>query len=423
MTERRSGIFAWCLYDWACSAFNTVIGTFIFSVYFTRAVAETEVVGTAQWSRAMAVSGIAVAVLSPVLGAIADRTGRRKPWLGLFTALTVAGAVALYAIAPDTRYVLPALIIVALATTTFELANVFYNAMLPSLAPKDKVGRISGWGWGLGYIGGLACLVAALYGLIQADPPPFGLDPDTQEPVRATALLVAVWYALFALPLFLMTPDQPRTGVAFGTAVREGLRTLSRTAREVRRYADIVRFLIASALYRDGLATLFAFGGIYAAGTFGMSFEQILVFAIALNVTAGLGSIGFAFVDDRIGSRRTIVLSLLGLIAFGIPLLLAEGQIWFWVLALGLGVFVGPAQAAGRSLMARLAPPTMETEMFGLYALSGKAVSFLGPLALGFATTAFDSQRAGMATIILFFVAGLLLILTVREPARRPDPV
>src|SRR5689334_2793811 len=180
--ERRGAILAWCFYDWSMSAYNTVIGTFIFSVYFTRAVAESEVIGTAQWGRAISVSGLAIAVLSPVLGAIADRAGRRKPWLALFTGLTVIGTGLLWYVEPDPSAVLLALVLVALTNVTFELANVFYNAMLPTLAPPGWTGRVSGWGWGLGYIGGLGCLVLALFGLVQAQEPLFGwLGTGQQE--------------------------------------------------------------------------------------------------------------------------------------------------------------------------------------------------------------------------------------------------
>ncbi|WP_035693480.1 MFS transporter [Azospirillum halopraeferens] len=417
----RSAIAAWCLYDWAMSAFNTVISTFVFSVYFMRAVAADEVAGTAQWSRAMAAAGITIAVLSPVLGAIADRAGRRKPWLGVLTLMCIACTVALWWVRPDPSYALMALVLVAVATIAFELANVFYNAMLPAIAPPAMIGRVSGWGWGVGYFGGLACLVVSLFGLVQAEAPLFGLIPaDDQANVRATALLVAVWYGLFALPLFLRVPDTPASGLGLGASVREGLATLRRTVAEVRRYGQILRFLIASAFYRDGINTITAFGGLYAAGTFGMSFQEIVIFAIALNVVAGAGAIGFAWIDDWIGSKRTILISVAGLMVTGVPLLLVTETASFWVLALGLGFFFGPAQAAGRSLMARLSPPTMQAEMFGLYNLSGRVVGIFGPLALGLATEAFASQRAGMASILVFFALGFILMLTVREPTVKP---
>ena len=419
MSIDRRAVAAWCLYDWANSAYNTVITTFIFAVYFTRGVAQDEVMGTAAWSRMMALAGFTVAILSPVLGAIADHTGRRKPWLALFTALTVAFTASLWWVTPQPSSMMLALVAVGLATIAFELANVSYNATLPSVAPQAMLGRVSGWGWGTGYFGGLACLIVALFGFVKSEAPLFGLfSTADQENVRATALLVAAWFGVFSIPLFLWVPDEPATGRTLGQAVREGLATLGRTVREVRKYREIVRFLIASALYRDAINTITAFGGIYAAGTFSMSFEEIVLFAIALNVVAGLGAVGFAWIDDWFGARRTILISVAGLMASGVPLLLASDKQWFWVLALGLGLFFGPAQAAGRSMMARLSPPHMQGEMFGLYGLSGRVVGFFGPLALGWATEAFASQRAGMASIMVFFALGFVVMLGVREPRR-----
>jgi UMF1 family MFS transporter len=289
--------------------------------------------------------------------------------------------------------------------------------MLPAISPLGMIGRISGWGWGIGYAGGLACLVVVLVGFIQPAVPWFGIGRDAAANVRATSVVAALWFAVFAVPLFLLTPDQPGTGISWVRAARNGLAALKATAREVVRHRDLLRFLIASALYLDGLVTLFAFGGIYAAGTFHMSTEEIIQFAIALNVTAGLGAALFGGIDDRLGPKRTIVIALVGLIALGLPLVLVAGKAWFWGLALGLGALVGPAQAAGRSWVARLAPPGMTAQIFGFYTLTGRATAFLGPLVLGIATQVFDSQRAGMATILVFWAVGLVLILGVRDRA------
>ena len=413
----RRAILSWFSYDWGVTAGHAVIDTFIFSVYVSRSVAATPAEGTAAWGNALAVSGLIIAVLSPLLGAIADRTGRRKPWIAGFTRLAIAALLALYGVTPEPGSLPLALAGLVVMVAARELAMVFYNAMLPTLAPPDHLGRLSGWGWAAGYLGGLACLVVALYGLVKADPPLFGLiGTAAQENVRAVAPLSALWLAAFALPLFFWTPDQPATGIGWRQAVREGLAALKQTVLEARKYRDIGWFLLASAFYRDGLATLTGFGGLYAAGSFGMSFSEILVFAMMLNVTAALGAAGFAWIDDRIGGKPTILITLVGLIGFSGGILLVHDKSWFWGLSLGLGTFIGPSQAAGRSLLARLAPEGMVTEMFGLYGLSGKAAAFLGPLALGWATAAFDSQRAGMATILIFFLAGLLLMLKVREP-------
>ncbi len=414
---RASAIAAWCLYDWANTAFGSVIVTFIFAVYFTQQVAVDAVTGTAQWNYATGAAGIVVALLSPMLGAIADHSGARKPWIGLFTGLTVFASLTLWFAAPTPEWVPLAMLAVAVGVIGLELATVFYNAMLHDLAPPGYTGRISGWGWGLGYLGGLGCLVTALFVLVRPEQPLWGwLDTAESEHLRATGPLVALWFTVFALPMFLMTPDRPPSGLRLGAAVTKGLRTLKETLVEVRRYTNIVRFFIASAFYRDGLATLFNVGGIYAGTTFDMDFDEIVLFAIALNVTAALGSVLFAWVDDWIGAKPTIVISLIGLIGLGVPTLLITEKSTFWLLAMGLGLFMGPAQAAGRSLLARLAPPHMMTEMFGLYSLSGKAVSFIGPWAFAVATQAFESQRAGMATILVLFAIGLTVMITVRDP-------
>lgn len=421
--ERRTGtgaIVGWCLYDWANSAFPTVISTFVFAAYFTKGVAASETEGTYLWGNAVAVAAVAIALLSPALGAIADRAGHRRRWLAAFTLACILATASLWWVRPDPADVPLALVLVVLATVAFEFAGVFYNAMLPAVAPPGRMGRVSGIGWGVGYAGGLACLVVALFGLIRADPPPFGLDAAAAEPVRATVLLVALWFAVFALPIFVLVRDPAGAGEPLRQAVGHGLRGLWATLRGLDPRSPVSRFLLAHMLYADGLTTLFTFGGIYAAGTFGMDFSEIIVFGIALNLTAGAGAVGFGFVDDRVGPKRAILAALVGLLVFGTLALVAPDRTWFWVAGMALGTFMGPAQAASRTLMARLAPAEQRAEMFGLYALSGKATSFAGPLALGWATLAFDSQRAGMATILIFLVAGFLLLLTVREPAHRP---
>lgn len=411
-------LVAWAFYDWANSAVATVVTSFVFSTYFTRAVAETPELGTAQWSHAQSASALAIAILSPIFGAVADRGGRRKPWLFAFTLLSIGSTALMWYVRPSPDYVVLALILVALGTLGFEFGTVFYNAMLPDLAPRERIGRWSGWGWGLGYVGGLLALVLCLVGFVQTGQPWFGVGKAEQANIRATTVVVAAWFAVFALPLFLFTPDRPSNGVPMARAVREGMAMLGRTLAQLRQRPNILAFLLAQMFYADGLATLFAFGGIYAAGTFGMSFAEVIQFGIVLNITAGLGAAAFAPLDDRLGAKRTIVLSLAGLILCGALVLLAGSKTMFWVGGSVLGIFVGPCQAASRSMMARLAPAGERAEMFGLLALSGKATAFLGPAILGWATLAFASQRAGMATILAFWFLGLALLARVKDPAR-----
>lgn len=407
---------AWAFYDWANSAFPTVITTFVFAAYFTKGVAPDPVAGTAQWGWAVSLSALAVAVLGPVMGAIADHTGRRKPWLVFFTYACVLATALLWFVEPDPSWVLFALVTMGLANFCFEMGVVFYNAMLPDLVTKAHLGRLSGWAWGLGYIGGLACLALALVGFVQTDTPWFGLSTAGAEHLRATTVLVAVWMGVFALPLFWFTPDRPARAVPMRQALGEGLSTLRETLSHLRRYKTIARYLIARMIYTDGLNTLFAFGGIYAGVTFGMDFAEIIIFGIAINVASGVGAIAFGWVDDWIGPKKTILFALAGLSVLGLALVFAQSKTQFWLFAMPLGLFVGPAQAASRSFMAHLAPKDMVTEMFGLYALSGKATAFIGPLVLGWVTVAADSQRAGMATILVFFALGAVLLWPLSDP-------
>jgi UMF1 family MFS transporter len=328
----------------------------------------------------------------------------------------------LWLVKPAPDYAWLALLLVGLGTLGSEFAFIFYNAMLPGLAGPKHVGKWSGWGWSIGYVGGVACLIIALFIFIQKGSHWFGLDPASAEPVRATFPLVSIWYLLFALPLFLATPDTRGTGKSLFRATRDGMRQLRDSIRHVRRYSHIVRFLIARVFYIDGLATLFAFGGVYAAGTFNMNEQEILLFGIALNITAGLGAAAFAWIDDWIGSKQAILLALIGLIVLGTFVLVVETPALFWIFGLLLGIFVGPAQAASRSFLARVAPEPLRNEMFGLFALSGKVTSFLGPLLVGWGTYLSGSQRVGMSTIIIFFIIGFLLMLTVPATKNEDEP-
>lgn len=413
----RRGLIAWALYDWANSAFPTVVITFVFATYFSVGVVGDEERGQSLWGLAMSVSGIAVAILAPIVGAVADHAGRRKPWLLLFTLLCLVAGAGLWFVEADPAYILLGMVLAGLANLAFEFGTVFYNAMLPDLAPPRLYGRLSGWAWGLGYAGGLGCLAVA-YVFIKADPPPFGLDKALAEPVRAIGPLVALWYLAFAWPLFLWTPDRPAVRIGAGRALRQGLAQLGRTLRGLRHNGTVLRFLLARLFYTDGLNTLFAFGGIYAAGSFGMSLDEILLFGILLNVTAGLGAVVFGWVDDRIGAKPTILISLVALLVLSSAILLVEGKLWFYVLGSAIGIFIGPAQSASRSLMAHLAPPEQRTEMFGLFALTGKVTAFLGPALVAVLTAASGSQRIGMAAILLLFLVGLVILWPLKAPPR-----
>ena len=411
----RKGLVSWALYDWANSAFPTVIITFIFGTYFTKGIAIDEITGTSQWGYALSASAIFVAILLPIFGAIADQSCSRKPWLLLFTLISVFATSLLWFAKPDPTFLLWALILTGVANFSFEAGMVFYNSMLPDIAPTNRLGRVSGWSWGFGYAGGLCCLLVALLGFVQTDTPWFGVGKEDSANIRATTILVAIWFLIFSMPLFFLTPDKRSTGIKLKAAVFGGIKSLTNTMKQLREYKNIIRYLLARMIYTDGLNTLFAFGGIYAAGSFGFTFTELIQFGIAINLTSGIGAITFAWIDDWLGSKKTILISLLALMVLSVLILIIETKPLFWFFGLTLGIFVGPAQAASRSLMAHIAPPALRTEMFGLYAFSGKVTAFLGPATLAVVTDMFNSQRAGMATIVIFLGLGAAILLFVND--------
>ncbi len=407
-------IFAWCLFDWANSPYTTLVVTFVYSTYFAKAFAPDVITGTAWWSRAVAIAGLSVALIAPALGALADRGGLRLRFLAAATATCALASAALAFVAPGgTSAALVALGLFVIADVGFELGMQFYNALLPTVAPAAQIGRVSGYGWALGYAGGLVALLLALIGFVQTDAPWFGVARVGGANIRATCLLVATWLVVFALPLFLTLREERRPGARLDVVA--AFRELGATFRGVRRYRDAALFLLARLLFNDGLVTVFAFGGIYAAGTFGMTLSEVIKFGIGINVAAGAGAFLFGFVDDRIGGRRTVLVSCVALAAATALAAWAPTRTWFWIAGMSIGVFAGPNQAASRSLMARFAPPGRENEFFGFFAFSGRLTSFAGPALLGIATQTFGSQRAGVATILLFLLVGGGLLLLVDE--------
>ncbi len=411
----RRAIAAWVLYDWAYGAFSVVVTTFVFAAYFTQKVAPDPATGASLWAGTQAAAGLAIALLSVPLGAVADRAGRRRLMLGGASAIMAACTLGLWFVQPRTSDITLALVLVGVGTTAFEVATVFYNAMLPGLVSPQRLGRLSMLAWGAGYAGGLSCLGLCLVVLVFPTPPHFGLDPARAEQVRATALLAGVWLLLFGWPVAVFVPEAGRRA-PWRRAMREGAAELRDVLRAAWAHRPLRRFLVARLLYMDGLTTLFAFGGIYAAGQFGLTPSQVLIFGIGLNVTAGIGALTFAFLEDRIGARTTILVALACLSGLSFVLLLIHDRTLFWVLGHALGLFVGPAQAASRSLMARMAPAGARAAYFGLFALSGRVTGFIGPLALSLATALFASQRAGMAVIVVLLAVGGVLLAFVASP-------
>lgn len=412
----KRSIIAWCLYDWACASFSIIVTTFIFATYFTTKVAVNEIQGTYQWANATALAGIIIAFASPLFGAIADYGGYHKLWLFVFTCIAIISSALLWFAYPSPSSVYWTLTCFVLGTIGLEIAIVFYNAFLPTLVSTDYMGRVSGWGWGSGYFGGIVALSLALIFFVKKNS--LGLDTQTAQQIRICGPYVALWYGLFSLPLFLFVPSLRTQVRPLPDAIRLGLKELITTIKKLPQERNILIYLISHMIYTDGLNTLFIFGGIYAAGTFGLSFEEVLLFGITMNITAGIGAVVLSWMDDFFGSKETVILSLFCLVAIGFPLLFLHNKFYFWAVALALSLFVGPVQSASRTLMVRiLLNKEMSTEMFGLYALSGRITAFIGPWLLGLGTYYFNSQRVGMGTVLVFFAIGALLLLPVKVKA------
>lgn len=413
----KRAIVSWALYDFANSPFTTLVITFVYSTYFTQAIASDPIAGTAQWSRAVTATALIVALTAPLLGAVADRGGYRKAFLVGATLVCAAATAALYWVVPG--QVLLALGLFVVANIAYELGVVFYNAYLPDIAPRGRIGTVSGLAWGCGYIGGLLALGLALVGLVQPEQPWLGFSTEAGENVRASNLLVAAWFVVFSLPMFVFVTDTRarRVEAAPGSALGLAFGQLVSTFTELKRYRETMKFLVARLVYNDGLVTVFAFGGIYAAETFGFSIQQVLVFGIVLNLAAGLGAAAMGFLDDYVGAKLTIIVSLLGLITATSLAIVARDAAALWTAGVLIGIFVGPNQAASRSLMGRFTPAGMENEFFGLFAFSGKLTAFIGPFLLGVVTAWSGSQRAGVSVVLVLFVLGLGLLLSVDERA------
>lgn len=409
MKARRGEVTAWAMYDFACSAFTTIIVTFIFSRYYADAVVGDPILGPIYWTRAINVSAIIVALVTPVLGAVADLAGRKKLFLGIVSVQSILFTVLLFWVGPGDA--LRAAVLFVIANVGFEAAQVFYNSLLLDITDRTTIGRVSGFGWGLGYIGGLVALAIAL-GMVR------GWLPDTDFlNVRAIALLVAAWYAVFMLPLFLYVREGPAQAPAASTAAyfRQGFGRVAGTLEHLRTYREAAKLLVARLIYNDGLTTIFAMASIYAGAAFGMPLEDFLVLGIAINLAAGVGAYAFGFVDDRIGGKRTIVISLIVLTAATSAAAVTRSVAMFWVAGIVLGIMVGPNQSASRSLLSRMVPEQKQGEFFGFYAFSGKLSSVLGPLTYGLVLGATESHRAAVASVAAFFLVGLLVLLTVKE--------
>ncbi|HKP64256.1 MAG TPA: MFS transporter [Polyangiales bacterium] len=459
-SAKVNGQLAWALVEFARNPYVSLIFMFVFAPYFAATVVGDPVRGQEIWSLSNTVSGAGVAVIAPILGAIVDRMGRRKPWIVASVLLMAPACCLLWYAMPGATSGLPIwaiAVIVVMLMIGFESGGVAHNAMLPSIASESEIGRVSGLGLGLGATGSVTVLVIVLFGIVMpASPdfhfgflperPLFGLDPARFEHARVVGPIAGIWMAVFVLPLLLWTPDLPPTGVSLRRAVREGFGQLVLTIKRARQISNVSLFLVARMLYNDGMLAVQAYCGIYAAGVFGWNLATIVVFALILAVFCVVGGFVGGWLDGRLGSRGAIIASLIGtcvalLAAISVtptevlfvPYDAAQaGPLWSFpyfrtlpeLIYVGmysvLAVTITATIVSGRSMMARIAPLSMMTQFFGLYALSGTATAFLGHGMVALFTRLFHSQRIGLASVLLLLILGWLLVTRVAE-RRAPD--
>ena len=416
--SRRSQVFAWSLWDWGSAAFNAVIVTFVFSVYLTDAVGEDlpGPVSASSWlGWSIGAASLVLAVLAPVSGQRGDATGRRKRTLGLLTAAVVVITAGLFFVKDDYHYLWLGLALFAAGTVLFELAQVPYFAMLRQVSTPDDVGRVSGIGWAFGYLGGIVLLLICYAGFVVGDGGLLGLPTDDGLNIRLIALLAALWFAIFAIPLFRSVPELPASASPVPAAgFVESYRILFADLRLMwRDERGTALFLAASALYRDGLTGVFTFGAIIAVSVYDIAKDDVLIFGVVANIIAAAGAWIAGRLDDTAGPRRVIVFSLSCMIVAGVVLLFLSGPAAFWTLGLVLCLFVGPAQSASRTYLIRLTPVGKEGQHFGLYAMTGRAVSFLSPVLFGLFAFLGGDDRWGILGIVLVLAMGLLALLRV----------
>jgi len=433
----RKQVIAWALWDWATQPFNSVIITFVFVALYlaSESFIDPAVAAlgkddpayksaiatlTTQLGLAMTLAGVLVALVAPVLGRRADATGRRKAWLALSTGVLVVCMFALFFVQASPPYFVLGISLIAIGAIFNEIASVNYNAMLVQVSTPKSVGRVSGLGWGLGYVGGIVALVAVV-ALQGADW--FGLDTSNGMAYRLIAVGSALWTLLFAWPIFAYVPEAPassrdKVGFFRGYVVLlHDLKELWRTARST------LWFLLASAVYRDGLAGVFTFGAIIASVSFGFEPTEVIIFGIAANLIAGVSTIVAGMFDDRFGPRPVILVALGGIVVGGLAVVAfhTSGTVIFWVFGLLLTAFVGPAQAASRSLLARVSPSGRESEIFGLYATTGRAASFLAPGMWTLLIAMTGATIWGTLGIIAVVLAGMIMLVFVQVPGAPPS--
>lgn len=438
--SEKKRVWGWWWFDWASQPYNTLLLTFIFGPY-VKSVMEDGSQAQAVWGFGIAAAGVAIAILAPILGAIADNSGNRLRWIWGFSALYVIGAAGIWYSAPDNFSVLYVMGFFAIGLIGMEFATIFTNSMLPDLGAREDIGRISGNGWAWGYIGGLLALVLMLTMFAENDTgttligraPALGLDPEAREGTRFVGPLTAVWYAIFMIPFFLWVRD-PKHTRSDPQLVRHALSDLGKTIRRLPKHPSLFAYLASSMFYRDALNGMYTFGGIYAAGVLNWSVVDTGVFGILAIITGALFAWLGGKADTAFGPKPviTISISVLTLVAIAIVFISRERvfglpvepdsslpDIAFYVLGALIGAAGGAMQSASRTMMVRQGNPERMTEAFGLYALAGKATSFIAPFSIGVVTALTGSQQLGVSPLIGLFLLGLILLLWVKPDGEK----
>ena len=419
----KTTVVLWSLWDLGSAAFNAVLITFVFSVYLTDSVGKTidsRFTPTTWLAIAIGIGGMFIALLAPVIGQRSDARGTRRRSVRVWTLVTIVIMLSLYFIRNDDPiYFWLGITILAVGSVTYELGEVSYFAMLNQVSTEKNVGRVSGFGWALGYFGGIFLLLICYFGFIADDGGYLHISTEGGLNVRLVAIMSALWFLVFGLPVMFRVPEiapNPNIGSdGFVESYKELWHTLRRLWRKDR---SSVFFLISSAIFRDGLAGVFTFGAILAVSVYGLDAGDVLIFGIAANLISALGAVVCGYFDDIFGPKPVIMVSLVSMIAMCFILYFVSGPTNFWIYGLILTLFVGPAQSSSRTFLSRMAPPGYEGQMFGLYATTGRAVSWMAPAAFSLFSMLFGGDRAGIFGIAVILLAGALVLMKVKEPTK-----
>ena len=415
MNNRFNVRFSWSVYDWANSAWSAIIITFIFAEYFVNVLAPDKDLGTLYWTWTIGLSSLVAALLSPILGSISDQSQRSKYWLILSTFIYSFIAFSFWFAQPKGMDLFLIIFLLFIGNISYEISQIFYNGQLKLITTENNYAKLSGFAWGLGYAGTVIIFII-YYGIfLLPEDPIFTLDKTTYENIRISFPITGAWILIFSLPLFISFKDPKSDTITSKFNIKKSFNQIIITFKDLRKYKNIIWFLIARLFYMDGINAIFAVAAIYAATVFGMSTTDIIMLGIGTNFAAGIGSWVFSFIENKIGSKNIIVFSLICIFIISFAILLINQKNTFIILAICLSTFFGPIQSASRVYFAKFIPDEKKYEFFGFYSFSGKVTSFIGPILYGTITYTFSSPKLGMASLLVLFAVGLLLLTKVEN--------